>query len=185
MKRNLLLLFTVSIFFMACSKSDEAPQSTASFEARSELFLNQDLTIINKSENAISYTWEFGDGSTSTEKEPKHKYATAGNYTVKLTTNGNSTTSKAVKVNNTSHSVVIKNNTNNTFKITLFDRIDENTVGTERFNIETLAPGATSAPFFTNKTKISFGGRVNGFSFVSLTPRFYTMETGKENVINI
>jgi len=33
----------------------------------------------------VSYYWEFGDGKTSTAANPRHVYATAGNYTVKLT----------------------------------------------------------------------------------------------------
>ena len=31
------------------------------------------------------YAWSFGDGATSTEATPTHKYATAGTYTVSLT----------------------------------------------------------------------------------------------------
>jgi len=32
-----------------------------------------------------SWRWDFGDGTYSTQKSPKHKYSAAGNYTVKLT----------------------------------------------------------------------------------------------------
>lgn len=39
----------------------------------------------NKSFNAVSYAWEFGDDSTSTEKHPTHRYAELKEYTVKLT----------------------------------------------------------------------------------------------------
>jgi PKD repeat protein len=35
-----------------------------------------------------SYLWNFGDGSTSIEKNPSHQYNTAGAYTVKLTVTG-------------------------------------------------------------------------------------------------
>jgi PKD repeat protein len=36
-----------------------------------------------------SWSWDFGDGSSSTEKDPVHVYTTAGTYTVALTgTNG-------------------------------------------------------------------------------------------------
>ncbi len=33
----------------------------------------------------VSYSWKFGDGGTSTEKNPSHTYETAGTYTAKVT----------------------------------------------------------------------------------------------------
>jgi len=39
----------------------------------------------NSGGSIVSYTWAFGDGSTSTAEHPTHTYATAGTYTVKLT----------------------------------------------------------------------------------------------------
>lgn len=33
---------------------------------------------------ADTYTWDFGDGNTSTQQHPNHTYATGGTYTVKL-----------------------------------------------------------------------------------------------------
>ena len=46
-------------------------------------------TFTNNSEDQdgdeLTYSWNFGDGATSTEKSPKHTYAENGNYTAKLT----------------------------------------------------------------------------------------------------
>ncbi|HRT16140.1 MAG TPA: PKD domain-containing protein, partial [Methanoregulaceae archaeon] len=36
-----------------------------------------------------SWSWEFGDGGTSTEQNPLHTYTTVGNYTVNLTVQNN------------------------------------------------------------------------------------------------
>lgn len=40
---------------------------------------------INVSEPVDSITWNFGDGSTSTEENPLHTYSTAGTYNITLT----------------------------------------------------------------------------------------------------
>ncbi len=41
----------------------------------------------NRSKGKIdSYYWEFGDGTTSTQKDPLHYYPSAGNYSVRLYT---------------------------------------------------------------------------------------------------
>ncbi|MBS1763915.1 MAG: PKD domain-containing protein, partial [Bacteroidetes bacterium] len=48
------------------------------------------VTFSNNSTNGVSYSWNFGDGSTSTDAVPVHTYSTAGNYTVTLeATNSN------------------------------------------------------------------------------------------------
>lgn len=40
------------------------------------------------SDKAVSYVWDFGDGTTSTDQSPLHTYAKSGYYTVKLTAKG-------------------------------------------------------------------------------------------------
>jgi hypothetical protein len=46
---------------------------------------NQTLTFTNTSTNATSYSWDFGDTFSSTQTNPVHTFAAAGNYTVVLT----------------------------------------------------------------------------------------------------
>ncbi|MFN4123447.1 MAG: PKD domain-containing protein, partial [Flavobacteriales bacterium] len=43
------------------------------------------VAFINNSTNATSYSWDFGDGNTSTEQNPTHLYGQNGNYLVTLT----------------------------------------------------------------------------------------------------
>ncbi len=55
----------------------------------------------NTSTNATSYSWDFGDGNTSTEEDPSHTYDDDGTYAVELTaTNdcGSVTTTETVVV---------------------------------------------------------------------------------------
>jgi PKD repeat protein len=43
------------------------------------------VTLTNTSINAISYAWKFGDGDTSSVKNPIHNYTSDGDYTITLT----------------------------------------------------------------------------------------------------
>jgi PKD repeat protein len=42
------------------------------------------IDFTNQSQNATSYRWEFGDGTSSTEANPSHRYNALGQYQVKL-----------------------------------------------------------------------------------------------------
>lgn len=71
-----------------CNKDDENPPAEApiasfQFEVSTTNFL--EVAFTNFSQNASSYQWDFGDGQTSTDKDPTHAYAAAGEYTVVLT----------------------------------------------------------------------------------------------------
>lgn len=61
----------------------------------------QTVQFTNQTQNATTYLWNFGDGTTSTQQNPTHTYQNAGNYQVSLTTNAcatNSTKTKTVNV---------------------------------------------------------------------------------------
>lgn len=47
-----------------------------------------EINLINVSEYGETYFWEFGDGTTSTEREPSHTFVNPGYYNVKLTVSG-------------------------------------------------------------------------------------------------
>ena len=66
------------------------PQPTANFTATTVCKGNPtqftSTSTTNPAGQAItSYNWNFGDGQTSTQQNPSHQYANAGNYTVSLT----------------------------------------------------------------------------------------------------
>ena len=46
------------------------------------------VDFVNYSRYERGYLWDFGDGRTSTDREPRHTYMTPGDYTVRLTVYG-------------------------------------------------------------------------------------------------
>jgi|GEM_PF-2196029 len=46
---------------------------------------NYEFEFTNCTQYADSFRWDFGDGTFSTEKSPKHEYSNYGEYTVELT----------------------------------------------------------------------------------------------------
>lgn len=76
----------VLLVFQSCKDDDDManPDPVASFqyEVSQDNFL--EVTFSNFSQNATSYSWDFGDGNTSTEKDPVHTYDQADSYSVKL-----------------------------------------------------------------------------------------------------
>lgn len=77
--QQLFIPIIAIIFVTSCSRPIAQFESAQTpYKAQSE------ITFSNKSENATSYLWDFGDGNTSTDKEPKHTYEQEGSYTVTL-----------------------------------------------------------------------------------------------------
>lgn len=64
----------------------------AAFEVVATAAPGEDVQFFNTGTYGLGYTWDFGDGTTSTESEPVHQYAEQGSYTVTLTaSNGDCT----------------------------------------------------------------------------------------------
>jgi len=65
------------------------------------------VSFTSSSTNASTYLWIFGDGSTSTEKNPIHTYSSHGSYNVQLTvTNGCGISTSSQQIINLSVGVV-------------------------------------------------------------------------------
>jgi Zn-dependent metalloprotease len=58
------------------------------------------VTFNNLSSNANTFTWYFGDGTSSTLINPSHTYSTLGNYTVKLVADGGSCGTDSLVITN-------------------------------------------------------------------------------------
>lgn len=86
--RWLCLALFAGLAIVSCKDDDDdmpSPTPIASFQYTISTDNFLEVTFQNFSQNSTSYTWDFGDGETSTEKDPVHTYATGGTYTVKLT----------------------------------------------------------------------------------------------------
>ncbi|MBN2892865.1 MAG: PKD domain-containing protein [Bacteroidales bacterium] len=87
MKKFYFLLFISVIFFSSCAKKGNVDVKDIGFWVNNctpsyEVQFYLDVAYQPKE---ITYNWDFGDGQTSTEKEPVHLYTTPGKYTVVLT----------------------------------------------------------------------------------------------------
>ncbi|MGB3467506.1 MAG: PKD domain-containing protein, partial [Cyclobacteriaceae bacterium] len=78
-----VLLISIS----SCNDDEQemGPDPIASFQFEIDADNFRQVQFTNFSQNATTYSWDFGDSQTSTEENPVHEYADAGTYTVTLT----------------------------------------------------------------------------------------------------
>ncbi len=85
-KLGLLLAAITIISASSCKKEDPVPDDPiASFQYAVGEADFLEVTFTNYSTNATSYSWNFGDGETSTVENPTHTYAEVGTYEIVLT----------------------------------------------------------------------------------------------------
>lgn len=96
-----LILSALAVLFIinGCKKEDDMDPSggdlVASFQYEVSMDNFLEVTFSNFSQNANAYSWDFGDGNSSTEKDPVHVYDAAGTYTVTLTVTGENNDTKS------------------------------------------------------------------------------------------
>jgi len=93
-KTQYFLLISLLFLLGACAK----PIANFSYSTSDES-APANVKFNNDSKKAETYEWSFGDGNTSSEASPNHKYSSSGNYTVTLKAKkGNKTTTMEKKV---------------------------------------------------------------------------------------
>ncbi len=141
-----ILFLLVALLLNGCKDDDfpVPPASTVpkfsytvdneSFAPATVVFANE--SIIPNIAGAVTYTWNFGDGTSSVEENPTHLYEEPGAYTVNLVI----VTSASLEVKDLSKTIVIK---------------DPNQTGTEVFFTDAnvvysaLASDLIEVPVFT------------------------------------
>ena len=92
--KTLLFSLLATFALVSCNKDDEIKKPAASTQADFSYTVSNDgyfpctVTFTNKSLNANSYSWNFGNGTTSTEVNPAVTFDTPGVYTITLTCTG-------------------------------------------------------------------------------------------------
>ncbi|MDX9846597.1 MAG: PKD domain-containing protein [Tenuifilaceae bacterium] len=94
-RRTFMLLGAFALItFISCKEDELVPDPIASFQFEVSTENWKEVTFTNYSQNAESYSWNFGDNETSTDENPTHIFAEAGNYTVTLTATNKDNVSK-------------------------------------------------------------------------------------------
>ena len=75
---RLLPLLGLVLLVQACSRP------IAQFSYQGEPKAPAEISFVNESEKAERYEWDFGDGNTSQDSMPTHRYRSSGNYLVQL-----------------------------------------------------------------------------------------------------
>lgn len=98
-----MLTRLLSFFFTLIVASANVDAQTASIKADDEVCLNEVIGFeAIFTGTASSYLWDFGDNTTSTQKNPSHTFSSLGTLTVNLTVNfaagATATATKAIQV---------------------------------------------------------------------------------------
>ncbi|PSL26334.1 PKD domain-containing protein [Chitinophaga ginsengisoli] len=76
LSRYILFMFVAGLM-SACSDDKVTPDADVFYEVS---ISGNDVTFTNKTAGAVSYKWDFGDGTTSEEESPVHTYPGKGKY---------------------------------------------------------------------------------------------------------
>jgi choice-of-anchor A domain-containing protein len=107
----------------SCTTTSVAPTAEFSLNVDPQCFVGNEYQFTNNSNtggiaqpnNPITYAWNFGDGSTSTEMNPTKTFSNSGTYTVTLSVTNNSgsnTITKQVVVLSNTDPIITETTTN-------------------------------------------------------------------------
>lgn len=93
--KKILLFIGAATLVLSCKKD---PSACFDYSPATDLKTGDTVTFTNCSDNADSYLWEFADGTTSTEANPKHVFTATGSFSVTLTATNDKSSEKISKV---------------------------------------------------------------------------------------
>jgi hypothetical protein len=85
--KYILSLFLLAGIIGSCKKDKAEPAADIFYKVD---IVDKTVTFTNETKGAVSYKWDFGDGTSSTEESPVHTYPDKGKYvpTLYATTQG-------------------------------------------------------------------------------------------------
>lgn len=160
-----------------------SPPAANFLTTTSIIYPGRTLQFTDNSLNATSYSWNFGDGTTSTAQHPVKKYNSAGSYTVTLSINGGASsvvkTITVMPASGTPYNLAQGGN----FELNNGHFAAETVSGTgwERGNSLVLAKSGTNSGTVAWVTGVSANTYVNNSESYLYTPSYNLAATGTYN----
>lgn len=83
--KSVICVIVFSLHVSACNKRKSSPELSIAFAPDMENCLVPcTINFSNHSNGATNFEWDFGDGHSSTRKEPNHTFNTVGTHTIRL-----------------------------------------------------------------------------------------------------
>lgn len=87
LRTNLLFIALGCILFSSCNTNSPKPcfeMICESLKQMDQILAGEDVLLSNCTDNGMSFSWDFGDGTNSTLNSPHHVWETPGDYTITL-----------------------------------------------------------------------------------------------------
>ncbi len=151
--KRIVFFLCIALFINSCEE-EEKPIADFSISGLEEI--GSPLAFKNESQNCNSYSWSFGDGTSSTIENPSHIYRERGTYSITLTAegkNGTSVATKEVNIIGTTYSFINKSSIEiqSFYALHLLDGAEAKTL-----YLGDLSPGDTSKAQIIRVNKVAF-----------------------------
>lgn len=83
-------------YTIVSSVPNNPPTASFTYSPNQNLIAPAKITFTNTSQNADSYQWDFGDGTTSTDVNPVKEFSNSGTFRVKLTASSKTASSESI-----------------------------------------------------------------------------------------